>query len=128
MLGGVLVIGVLLCVSFSSMADPKPDLLPCGSLFLKPEEEQASQSLNTSSKAASPQSAVKTLTLDAILFQSPVKWTIWINGFCISSDNPEQLEGYLGLFVVQQVDEHCVTLLIKGNQILKLFPGKTYRI
>lgn len=120
---------VLLNAKFLAWADNSPSTLPSHSLFLSTDEVEACDIRRDPLHGPATVSSgplVKTLTLDAILFQAPLRWTIWLNGICISSDDPRQIEGSLGPFAIQKVDEQSVTLLIKGSQVVKLIPGKIY--
>ncbi len=103
------------------------------SAFLTPEEVSRALSPQLEPKAE-PQKKetkrLKTLVLDAILFQNPQTWTLWLNGIRISSETRKKNQAILPGLHLLKVEESCITVSIcqtgQSEQTIKLFPGKKY--
>jgi hypothetical protein len=103
------------------------------SLFLAPDEvaRALAPTLNAKTEPPKQEAAhLKTLTLDAILFQNPQAWTLWLNGIRISSETHQKDQEVLpGLSLMKVKANYVIVSLCqtgKAVKTMKLFPGKTY--
>ncbi|MGL5784360.1 MAG: hypothetical protein ACRCYZ_02665 [Alphaproteobacteria bacterium] len=103
------------------------------SIFLTPEEISRALSPQPELKAVLQKKEtkrLKTLTLDAILFQNQQIWTLWLNGIRISHETRQKTQTLFPGLRLLKVEENCITVSIcqsdESKQTIKLFPGKKY--
>lgn len=103
------------------------------SAFLTPEEVSRALSPQPEPKTPPQKKEIKrlkTLILDAILFQNPQIWTLWLNGIRISNEMYKRTQALFPGLQLLKVEESYITVSIsqagQSEQTVKLFPGKKY--